>query len=65
MQIKREAKKITKNDTFLNITIFVIDQALPKEMYDEIMKEHEFKGKIQNDYRFTGKGKRNLFIVTK
>jgi len=38
---------------------------MPKEIYDEMMKEHEFKGKIQKDYYFTGKEKRTLFIETK
>ena len=40
-------------------------QDMPNEMYEEMMKEHEFKGKIQNDFHFTGKEKHNLFIEPK
>ena len=40
-------------------------QDIPEGMYEQMMKEHEFKKDIQNSYNITGKEKRNLFIETK
>jgi len=54
--------KLRENESIIKALGY---QDMPKDMYDEIMKEHEFKGKIQSDYHFTGKEKRNLFIETK
>lgn len=34
----------------------------PKDMYKEMMQQHEFKGKIQQQRNISGKEKRNLFI---
>lgn len=34
----------------------------PKDMYKEMMQQHEFKGKIQQQRDISGKEKRNLFI---
>jgi hypothetical protein len=37
-------------------------QEEPKNMYEEMMQQHEFKGKIQQQRNISGKEKRNLFI---
>lgn len=35
---------------------------MPAGMYDELLQEHEFKGKLQQAHHLDGKKKRNLFI---
>jgi hypothetical protein len=40
-------------------------QDMPEGMYEQMMKESEFKRNVQNSYNITGKEKRNLFIETK
>jgi hypothetical protein len=40
-------------------------QDIPEGMYEQMMKESEFKRNVQNSYNITGKEKRNLFIETK
>jgi hypothetical protein len=40
-------------------------QEMPEDMYEKMLKEHEFKSKVQKSYKITGKQKRNLFIETK
>ena len=37
-------------------------QDMPQGMYEQMMKEHEFKNKVQIDRKINGKQKRNLFI---
>ncbi len=37
-------------------------QDQPKDMYEEMMKYHEFRGQVQTDQHFDGKQKRSLFI---
>lgn len=37
-------------------------QDTPEELYEELMQEHEFKGKKQQEKNLSGKEKRNLFI---
>lgn len=37
-------------------------QDQPDPLYDELMKQQEFKGKLQQEHNITGKQKRNLFI---
>jgi len=36
-------------------------QDIPPGMYEEMLNQHEFKGKIQKQYNINGKEKRNLF----
>ena len=36
-------------------------QDMPSGMYDEMLEQHEFKGKIQKQVNISGKEKRNLF----
>ncbi len=36
-------------------------QDMPSGMYEEMLNQQEFKGKIQKDYQISGKDKRNLF----
>lgn len=40
-------------------------QDMPAGMYEEMMKQHEFKGKIQKNLQVSGKEKRDLFIMVK
>ncbi len=40
-------------------------QDMPEGMYEQMLKEHEFKRGVQNSYNINGKEKRNLFIETK
>ena len=40
-------------------------QEMPDGKYEEMLKEHELKSKVQKSYQITGKQKRNLFIETK
>ncbi|MCL4817234.1 MAG: hypothetical protein KJZ56_11380 [Flavobacteriales bacterium] len=37
-------------------------QDQPDPLYDELMKQHEFKGKVQQEKNISGKQKRDLFI---
>lgn len=39
-------------------------QDQPRDMYEEMMKYHEFRGKVQTDRQLDGKHKRSLFIQT-
>ncbi len=39
-------------------------QDMPEELYQELMQQHEFKGKKQQEQQISGKQKRNLFITT-
>lgn len=39
-------------------------QDLPSNIYEEMMKKSEFRGKKQEQHQITGKQKRNLFIQT-
>ena len=38
-------------------------QDMPTGMYEEMMNQHEFKGKMQKDSQVNGKEKRNLFVT--
>ena len=40
-------------------------QDMPEGMYEQMMKESEFKRNVQNSYNISGKEKRNLFIENK
>ena len=40
-------------------------QDQPASMYEAMMKEDEFRGKIQEEYGISGKEKRSLFIKSK
>lgn len=51
--------KLKANEEVINALGY---QDIPKEMYEQMMKEHEFKGKIQNQNNVTGKEKQNQFI---
>ena len=37
---------------------------MPKDIYEAMLKEHEFKGVTQRKYNISGKEKRNPFIET-
>jgi hypothetical protein len=39
-------------------------QDMPAGLYEEMLNQQEFKGKIQKEYNITGKDKRNLFSKT-
>lgn len=39
-------------------------QDTPEQLYEELMQEHEFKGKKQQEKNLSGKEKRNLFVKT-
>jgi len=59
----REAKalhdKLKKNEELITSLGY---QEMPKEMYEQMMKDHEYKGNVQNQYQFTGKEKRNYLL---
>ena len=38
---------------------------MPADLYNQLLKEHEFKGRVQDSLHINGKVKRNLFIETK
>jgi hypothetical protein len=38
-------------------------QDMPTGMYEEMMNQHEFKGRIQKNLQINGKEKRNLFVT--
>ncbi len=39
-------------------------QDMPEELYQQLMQQHEFKGKQQQEQQISGKEKRDLFITT-
>jgi hypothetical protein len=39
-------------------------QDIPEELYQQLMQEHEFKGKKQQEQHISGKQKRDLFITS-
>lgn len=39
-------------------------QDMPAGLYEEMLNQHEFKGKVQEHLKISGKEKRNLFIKT-
>lgn len=39
-------------------------QDTPEQLYEEMMQQHEFKGKKQQEKNLSGKEKRNLFVKT-
>jgi len=40
-------------------------QDQPKDMYQEMMKYHEFRGSVQSNKQFDGKRRRSVFIKSK
>lgn len=38
---------------------------MPADLYNQLLQEHEFKGRVQDSLHINGKVKRNLFIETK
>ena len=39
-------------------------QEMPAGLYEEMLNQHEFKGKVQGHLKISGKEKRNLFVKT-
>jgi len=52
-------EKLKKNEELITSLGY---QEMPKEMYEQMMKDHEYKGNVQNQYQFTGKEKRNYLL---
>ncbi|HMT35413.1 MAG TPA: hypothetical protein PKC41_06120 [Chitinophagaceae bacterium] len=55
-------KEYQKNEKYITELGY---QDLPEEVYNDLIKEHEFKGEVQTQYKLTGKQKRNSFIEIK
>ncbi len=55
-------KEYQKNENYITELGY---QDLPEGIYNNLIKEHEFKGKVQAQYKLTGKQKRNSFIEIK
>jgi hypothetical protein len=51
-------EELAKNEVFINRLGY---HDMPAGMYDELLKEHEFKGKLQQAHHLDGKKKRSLF----
>lgn len=61
-EVKAYRQKYLENEAFLTNLGY---QDIPEGMYEEMLKEHEFKGRMQEQLNISGKEKRNLFIKTK
>jgi hypothetical protein len=55
-------KEYQKNEIYIKELGY---QDIPEGIYEAMLQEHEFKGKVQKSYNITGKQKRNLFIEPK
>ena len=55
-------KEYQKNENYIRELGY---QDIPEGIYEAMLKEHEFKSKVQKSYNITGKQKRNLFIEPK
>ena len=55
-------KEYQKNENYIKKLGY---QDITEGIYEAMLKEHEFKCKVQNSYNITGKQKRNLFIESK
>ena len=54
--------ELAKNEAFIKHMGY---RELPADMYEQLLKEHEFKNKVQQARKIDGKTKRSLFTVSK
>ncbi len=52
-------KEYQKNEAYIKEMGY---RDMPESAYEDILKQHQFKGTIQKKYKITGKQKRNLFL---
>lgn len=63
-ELKKSVKAKYYYDEFMSIENYIISlgyQDMPNGMYEALLNEHEFKGKIQQGNNITGKEKQSLF----